>query len=239
MAITSINAAEAIIEPFWDARLSDLSKWTITDGTSHGLQVAQSWCWVRFEWPRRPRRGPALRMSRQFDLACDGYDHLLVSAMAPPRSKLHITVTTDKGVRRLSTPPAPPQKKEWVLNLRGARRFAATIDATTGWEGLYRRWIRRWDSPRPDQLVIEDDYDLDRGDGVEFYWHTRLRVTVAGHRVTIRDRKGVVELEAPADCEVRVDKLPLLDGTTQRRITFSRRGTAGRIRVVARLRGRS
>ena len=83
MKPTPINMAEAIFEPFWDPQLSGLKHRTVEPGAEHGLEVSQFWCWVNFEWARKPATGPALRMWRRFDLDCTGYDHLLISVMAP------------------------------------------------------------------------------------------------------------------------------------------------------------
>ena len=51
-----------------------------------------------------------------------------------------------------------------------AVRFHATVDCGAGWERYYKTWRRTWESPMPDRLVIRDEYELVKGDGVEFYW---------------------------------------------------------------------
>jgi len=55
---TTINIAEAIIEPFWDPNLSGFAQWQIEPGEAHGLAISQNWCWVQFEWARKPAAGP-------------------------------------------------------------------------------------------------------------------------------------------------------------------------------------
>ena len=62
------------------------------------------------------------------------------------------------------------------------------------------------------------------GEAVEFYWNTKLPVEIAGRVVTITGRRGQATLTAPADCAVRVEELPLLDGEVQRRIAFRKGG---------------
>ena len=79
-----INVAEAIIERFWSTETSGLDKWTIDTGDAHGLQLNQSWSAVNYEWASKPATGPALRMTRGFDVDCSEYDRLLVK-LAPPR----------------------------------------------------------------------------------------------------------------------------------------------------------
>jgi hypothetical protein len=112
--------------------------------------------------------------------------------------------------------------------------FHAELDVTPGWEPYYRRWHRTWDSPSADVLIISDDYELAAGEGVEFYWQTRLPVTIDGCRAVLTGTRGRVELEAPENCAWRVDKLPLLDGI-QHRLAFRHAGTTGRFSVSARL----
>ena len=106
MPIISINMAEAMIDPFWDPQLSGLPHWQIAPGEAHGLQVAQNWCWVAFEWARRPPAGPALSMTRRYALELTGYDTLLVSVMAPPGTVLRMTAETDAGTRAYQSSPA-------------------------------------------------------------------------------------------------------------------------------------
>jgi hypothetical protein len=142
MRITPINMAEAIIEPFWDPELSGLAHWTIETGVEHGLQVRQNWCWAEFEWARKPRRGPALRMSRHIDVDCTSYDRLMVSVMAPERSVFRMSARTDRGEVAFESPPAPALKKEYVLDLRGASHIeAVTLEIDAGDEGIAAGWL--------------------------------------------------------------------------------------------------
>ena len=69
-------------------------------------------------------------------------------------------------------------------------------------------------------VTLERAYESD-------YWQTLLPVVVTGHDVTITGARGLVTLTAPADCAIRVDSLPLLDGSTQRRIVFARAAVPG------------
>ncbi|MFW6132435.1 MAG: heparinase II/III domain-containing protein [Planctomycetota bacterium] len=113
--------------------------------------------------------------------------------------------------------------------------FRASMDLTPRWAGVYDKWTRTFESPRPDRLVITDDYELARGDGVAFYWSTFLPVEVRDDRVVITGRRGRVVLSVPDDCRVRVNELSMPKGPPQRRIAFERRRRSGRIVVEARL----
>ncbi len=110
-------------------------------------------------------------------------------------------------------------------------RFSAKLDATPGWGAYYRGWVRSWDAPGPGELVIRDEYELARGTGVEFYWNTRLPVTILEGTVIITGRRGKAEIQVPAGCAARVEELPLLGGDSQRRIAFRKEGASGNLEV--------
>ena len=139
---TPFNDAEAIIEPFWDPQLSGLKQWTIRPGKKHGLSVSQNWCWVNFEWARRPARGSALTMTRRFNIACSSYDQAVISVMPPEQSVLTIILDTDRGTRTFRSKPAGTRKQEHTIPLHGAqiiRRITLSLDA--GRDGVACGWI--------------------------------------------------------------------------------------------------
>lgn len=133
--------------------------------------------------------------------------------------------------------------------------FQATIDATPGWEGYYRRWVRSWESPSPDVLTITDEYELEKGTGVEFYWTTRLDAAIEGDAIVIRGKRGRARIAIPEGCTARIDELPLVSdeytkslyqrkdwlcgnmwlGNTQTRIAIVRPRTSGVLTVKVKL----
>jgi hypothetical protein len=115
------------------------------------------------------------------------------------------------------------------------RTFHARIDATPGWNGYYKAWLRTWDSPSPDTLVIRDEYELAKGNAVEFYWQTRLPVEQTDAGLTIRGDKGIATLSFPPDCTLRLDHPPLADGATHTRIAIRKQATQGTLEVTVRL----
>ena len=135
MPITPINMAEAVIEPFWDSQLSELSQWAVTPGEAHGLRVWQNWCWVMFEWAKSSPGAAALRMSRTFDLDCGDYDHLVVSAMLPSECTLSVSLQTDGESVDWRSEPAPREYKvEYAVPLRGARQLRrVTMEMKSPW----------------------------------------------------------------------------------------------------------
>lgn len=142
MRPTPINLAEAVIEPFWDPRLSGLKEWRIEPGTGHGLKVEQNWCWVNVSWTRRPKSGPALRMTRGFDCDLSGYDTLLVSVMAPLGTVFRMIAETDAGSFRMQAEPASSQKREHALPMSRAKRLRTlTLELDAAGEGLSTGWL--------------------------------------------------------------------------------------------------
>lgn len=116
------------------------------------------------------------------------------------------------------------------------RAFVARIDATPGWNGYYTRWIRTWDSPSPDVLTIRDEYELAKGDAVEFYWQTNLPVEQTEGVVTIRGDKGLVTLSISPDCTVRIERLPLAEGADHNRIAIRKPAPFGTLLTTVTLR---
>ena len=136
-----------------------------------------------------------------------------------------------------------------------ATRFHATIDATPGWEGWFTKWHRTWDSPAPGQLVITDDWAVDKGRGVIFHWTTRLPIRLEGRRVVIQGCRARAEFDLPEGVEAVVEQLPLMDprrratdeqrrehiqyawshAETQPRLTLFQHGRRGTLRLAVRL----
>ncbi|MBC8471109.1 MAG: heparinase II/III family protein [Planctomycetes bacterium] len=115
------------------------------------------------------------------------------------------------------------------------KAFHARIDATPGWEQYYRKWIRSWESPSPDTLIIRDEYALASGNAVEFYWQTKLPVRQHDRTVIIEGKQGRASLKIPADCTVRIDRLPLAEGQEHNRITIGKSGSEGVLEVKVHL----
>lgn len=114
--------------------------------------------------------------------------------------------------------------------------FHAQIDATPGWNGYYKKWVRTWDSRSPDVLVIRDEYELGKGNAVEFYWQTSLPVEQTESGVMIRGDKGLATLTIPPDCTLRLDRLPLAEDAEHTRIAIRKPATQGTLEVTVTLR---
>ena len=135
--------------------------------------------------------------------------------------------------------------------------FHATMELAAGWEGWFTHWNRRWDSPNPAELTITDDWALERGEGVTFYWTTTLPITLdaARRQAVIEGRRGRATLSWGEDIEAVVEALPLeepvwkkvmqerkeqylvatLHAETQPRLALTQRGSSGKLAVRVRL----
>lgn len=167
--LTPINTAEAIIEAFWDPHLSGLDEWDVESGERHGLRVYQNWCWVAFEWVRKPTSGPALRMTRRFDVNCSGYDRLMISLKAPRTALLRLTAVTDKDVLVLEK---IAENREYVLDLKGAQRLhTATLELFAREEGPGSGWLN-WIGLQNSRIL---PYYLERWTCFDAQWHPYLK----------------------------------------------------------------
>jgi hypothetical protein len=154
--------------------------------------------------------------------------------------------------------PANPIFADITPKGRGdAASFHAAMDLTAGWEGWFTRWTRTWDAPSPGELTITDDWAIEHGDGVAFYWTTTLPITLDAkrRRAVIEGRRGRATLTWGDDIEALVEQLPLeepvwkkvmqerkeqyllttLHAETQPRLTLTQRGRAGQLVVQVKL----
>ena len=142
MHATPINAAEAVFELFYDPKLSGLPHWTIAPGGARGLRLGQFWSWVQFDWEEPPAAGPALRISRRFDLPCADYDRLLVSMLAPAGATVTVIAATDRGERRMTSAPFDVVKRELALPLEGAAAIREiTLEVHSSRPGTAMGWF--------------------------------------------------------------------------------------------------
>ena len=136
-----------------------------------------------------------------------------------------------------------------------ATAFHATMEVTAGWEGWYKKWRRTWDSPTPDVLVITDEWEVEKGEGVVFHWTTPLPMRREDNKVIIESRRGFAEITIPDGTEAVIELLPLVNAArratdelrreivrfglrhaeTQPRLTIRQRGTRGTLRVAVKL----
>lgn len=117
VCLTPINAAEGILEMFWDPKLSGLDEWRVDKGEGCGVRIEQYWCWVGCEWTRPAAEGAVLRMRREFGVGCAQYDRLMVSLKIPETAGVRIVAETERGKRVYE---GMGTRREHFLELSGA-----------------------------------------------------------------------------------------------------------------------
>ena len=157
-----INIAEAIIEPFWAPGLSGFDQWTISPGQDWGLSIKQNWDAVFFEWVSKPAKGPALRMTRDFNVDCSDYDRLLVRLTGPKQSTLTIKAMTDLGERVYTSEPETRNATEHSLDLRGVgiiKKLTLEIEAHAEGPGAgWFSWIGLQNTEQMNRYMMLWDY---------------------------------------------------------------------------------
>lgn len=127
--------------------------------------------------------------------------------------------------------PACPIFSDIKLKAYGnIKSFHSSANLTPGWEKYYKKWIRKLYSPSPASITIKDSFELKKGKGVEFYWNTRLPVSIKNGRFVITGKNGIVTIIPPSNCELRIDTLPLPDGV-QNRCVIKKTGKKGELTV--------
>ena len=144
MKLTTINCAEAIFEPFFDAQRSELPQWTIDAPGATGISQTRGWAFVVFQWTRPAPDGLVQRMHRTYatPVPCADYDRLLVCFNLPEEAVMTIIAATDAGPRtRTSAPAGATRREEWV-ELAGARQITAlTIEVRTPHHRAGSGWL--------------------------------------------------------------------------------------------------
>lgn len=114
-------------------------------------------------------------------------------------------------------------------------RYSVFCDLTKGWEEYYKKWTREINSQSPNEMVIKDVYELTKGNGVDFFWSTKLPVEIIGKEIKISGKKGFVTFTVPNDMTVRLEKLPLAEGAVQNRIAMRKNSIKGEIEIKVKL----
>lgn len=158
---TPINEAEAIIEPFWDRRISPLPKYTVIPGGEEaggaaanpwGARAFQFWCWTTLAWDRAPVGEPVLAFARDLEVDLAGYDTLIVRLAAAPHVRLTVIADIDGRSRTLIDGEAgrrDAHEYEAPLAGRVLRRLSLAFEsAVERAEEVWLGWIGLADSAR-------------------------------------------------------------------------------------------
>jgi len=116
------------------------------------------------------------------------------------------------------------------------KTFNASINPEPAWSAYYKKWIRSISSPSPDLFFISDDYELIKGDGVDFVWMTQLPVKIdeSYHTITLNGENTFAVIKVPETAHVKVEKLPLREGKMNK-ISIHIEGIKNKIEISVKL----
>ena len=100
-----------------------------------------------------------------------------------------------------------------------ATTFNASINPGVLWPDFYKSWKRSFASPSASEITVTDDYELSKGDGVEFLWHTPLPVKNENGQVIITGARARAVITPPSGTTVEITpsrKLGMRDLSTIR-----------------------
>jgi hypothetical protein len=103
------------------------------------------------------------------------------------------------------------------------------------WPDYYKNWRRAFSSPSPTELTITDDYELLKGEGVEFRWHTPLPVTNKDGLVVITGSRGRAVITPPEGAKVEIIAPRDLGCRKLSTIVFFRPGSKGTLTTKVKL----
>ena len=128
MKTIPINSAEAVIEPFHDPQLSELSQWTVTGDGVTGFKFWQNWLWVQCAWERPAADGRVVRFFRAREFDCSGYDRIIVNAASPEGG--WFTLHAETGLCTGDEVQSPPHV--WHLDDRSAPAYVVGVQPVPG-----------------------------------------------------------------------------------------------------------
>ena len=128
MKPVSINDAEAVIEPFFDSKISNLADYDFQPAKGTGAQASPYWCWVSLSWDNAVPGQPIFTMSRAVDIVIEHYDALRIRCNIPGSAKLVFKAVVDGREQTVVNGVVGPDKKwEYTGPIKGKRLERLTI----------------------------------------------------------------------------------------------------------------
>lgn len=129
--------------------------------------------------------------------------------------------------------PNRPNKDDIkVIGVETEQGFEASIDLSNDWPGFYRLWKRNFSTPSKDTLLIKDSYEIEKGDGVIFYWKTLLDVKKVSNKIIINSNNSYIEIEVMDECIIEIKESPFTDKNTQKSIEIKKAGRIGTLNIM-------
>ena len=143
-----------------------------------------------------------------------------------------VPVTTN-GIRASAKNPAPVAV---VPEANGdATSFNASVNPGVLWPEYYKYWRRSFVSPSPSELTIIDDYEIIKGEAVEFLLHTPLAVTQSAGLVIIQGVHGRIIIIPSESAKIEIIPSRNLGCRKLSTIVFRKNGQKGVLSTSIRL----
>ncbi len=161
------------------------------------------------------------------------YSNAMAQTMKYAQNHNMLVPVIKDGIRPAAKNPAPvavvPEAKGDTAS------FNAAFNPGVLWPDYYKNWRRAFSSPSPTELTITDDYELLKGEGVEFRWHTPLPVTNKDGLVVITGSRGRAVITPPEGAKVEIIAPRDLGCRKLSTIVFFRPGSKGTLTTKVKL----
>ena len=133
-----------------------------------------------------------------------GMTYADATAMAMKHAQNHnmLVPVLKSGSRPAAKNPAPVAV---IPEATGdATAFNASMNPGPLWPDYYKTWKRSFASPSASEITVTDDYELSKGDGVEFLWQTPLPVKNENGQIIITGARGRALITPPSGTTVEI-----------------------------------
>lgn len=138
------------------------------------------------------------------------------------------------GGTEITSPENPLMCDVIPIALGNDKNFSASIDLSKTWTKGFLKWKREINSPDPETLIVKDEYLLAQGEGVSMNFSSPLDIRADEKYAYIKGEKGLLVIDIPDRCTVKIDSLPH-PVMTQNRLQIFKEGKKGEITVNMRM----
>jgi len=125
-------------------------------------------------------------------------------------------------------------EKNMVPEAQGdENEFYAKTDVVGAWKGYFEYYTRTLISTEPEELVVCDNYRLQRGELVEFALLTLMQVDIQAesNRIKVTGKNSVTEILFPSDCRAYCQFMPEYKGKRYSRIAIQKEGRECELKI--------
>ena len=143
-----INEAEAMIDTFFDEKISALGCYSLNRETAGDIppqcnpRSEQYWCWDMLKWDHAPAGRPIITIERTMNVDISDYDRLVVRLAAPPHVSLDMRAAIDgRTVALIAASPGHAGPHEYEAPLAGRSLQGLTLALTSARDQADEAWL--------------------------------------------------------------------------------------------------